>query len=172
MTQRHLIWAAAVAAFVTGAGFIVGLSDPAYYDPVTLFDYFGSVSNDLSILTSGFALLLWSRVTPLRRASLLILGAGIGMIIWTVGNVLEEIMHLQIGEDLYFVGSIAFFGLSVAAGVVTLTAPTRWRWSGLLLLGLAAGIAFEGVPFWPVMWLALAVLLARGWFDDPAQATQ
>lgn len=168
MANRHLMWAAAVAALVTGAGFIVGLSDPAYYDPVTPFDYFGSVLNDLQLAVSGVALVIWSSVTPVRRAWLLIFGAGIGLLLWTVGNVLEEIMGLKTGEFVYFFGAVSGFGLTALAGIATLTAPTRWRWSGLVLLGLSLGIGFEAIPSWPVAWLALAVLLARRWFDEPA----
>lgn len=172
MTGRHLIWAAAVAAFVTGAGFIVGLSDPVYYDPVTPFDYFGSVLNDLGLLTAGVALIIWWRVTPVRRSALLILGTGIGLLLWTVGNVLEEMVRIDLGETLYFVGAVGVFGLSAVAGVVTLTSSSRWRWSGLVLLALSASIGFEALPFSQLAWLGFAFLLARRWFDIPAQARE
>ncbi len=166
------MWASATAGVVTATGFIVQAFDPAYFDPVTPFDYFGSVLNDLGLLTAGVALIIWWRVTPVRRSALLILGTGIGLLLWTVGNVLEEIMGLDLGETLYFVGGVGAFGLSAAAGVVTLSAPSRWRWSGLVLLAISASIGFEALPFSQLAWLGFAYLVARRWFDMPAQARE
>lgn len=168
MTQRHLMWASVVAGVVGAIGFIFVSLDAAYYDPGTPFDYFGSISNDLGLLTAGVALVVWWRVTPVRRSALLILGTGAGLLLWTVGNVLEELMGLDLGETVYFVGAVGAFGLSAAAGVVTLSAPSRWRWSGLVLLAIAASIGYDVLPFAPPAWLVFAYLLARGWFDTPA----
>ena len=166
------MWASAAAGVVTATGFIVQFFDPAYYDPVTPFDYFGSVLNDVGLLTAGVALIIWWRVTPVRRSALLILGTGVGLLLWSVGNVLEEMLRIDLGETLYFVGGVGAFGLSAAAGVVTLSAPSRWRWSGLVLLAIAASIGFEALPFSPPAWLVFAYLLARGWFDTPARASE
>jgi hypothetical protein len=152
------------------AGFVVGLSDPAYYDPQTGLDYVASVLNFVGPLATGLALVVWWRVTPVRRAALLILGAGIGAVTWSFGNLLEEILRLDLGTDLYFFGATAAFGLSAAAGVVTLTAPTEWRWSGLFLLAVSAGIGFDSIPFWPVAWLGFAYVLRRGIFEKPGEA--
>ncbi len=168
MTHRHLMWAAAVAGVVGAIGFIVVSSDAAYYDPVSAFDYFGSISNDLGLLTAGVALIIWWRVTPVRRSALLILGAGVGLLLWTVGNALGEIMRLDVGDTVYFIGGVGAFGLSAAAGVVTLSAQSRWRWSGLVLLAIAASIGYDVLPFSPPAWLVFAHLLARRWFDEPA----
>lgn len=160
------MWWAAAAGLVTAAGFVIGLMDPAYYNPVTVFDYVGSYVNDATLAVSGIALIVWSRVTPVRRTRVLILAAGVGLIVWTVGNVLEEIYGLEVGTNLFFAGSITTLATTAIAGIVTLFDQTRWRWSGLLLLGLTVGIGVDSIPLFPVVWVALAVFLARGWFED------
>lgn len=169
MSERTLFGWAVAAGVLTGAGFVVGLFDPAYYAPVTGFDYLGSILNDAYLAVSGLALIIWSRATPVPRTRILILVSGVGLLLWTVGNVLEEIVGLDVGTVLFFAGSITAFTLTAAAGVVTLFNRTRWRWSGLVLLGIAAGVGVEAIPFVPIAWLSLSVLLARDWFNTPAQ---
>jgi hypothetical protein len=164
MNDRHLVRASVTAGLFEAAGFVVGFFDPAYYKPVTAFDYFGSVLNDLGLVAAGVALIIWWRISPVRSSALLVLGAGIGLALWSLGNVLEELMGLAFGETLFFVGGVGAFGLSAAAGVVTLFASSRWRWSGLVLLAISASIGFE-VPTAPVAWLVFAYLLASRWFD-------
>lgn len=170
MSERALLWWAAAAGVVTAAGFVVGLMDPAYYDPVTPFDYVGSYVNDATLAVSGLALIVWSGVTPVRRTRILILIAGVGLIVWTVGNVLEEIQGLEIGSNLFFAGSITTLTTTAIAGILTLFEQTRWRWSGLLLFGLTVGIGVDSIPLFPVVWLSLAVLLARGWFEGASRS--
>jgi hypothetical protein len=170
MDGHRLIWASFITGLLALAGFLIGLSDPAYYDPVTTLDYIASVLNDLGLLAAGATLIIWSRVTPVRRAWLFILGAGIGMILWSIGNALGEIGRLDFGDTVYFVGSIGGFGLTAAAGVVTMTAPSRWRWSGLFLLGISVGIGFDSIPIWPFAWLGFAYVLGRGLMEEPAQS--
>lgn len=165
--RTRLVWAASVTGLLSTVGLVIWWADPAYYAPETFIDYVASVINDVTLLSAGVTMLVWSGVSPVRRARFLVLGAGIGFVVWTVGNILEEIMRLEVGETLYFVGSIGAFGLSIAAGIVTLTVRDRWRWSGLFLLVIAAGIGFEGIPLWPVAWLGFAYVLASGRFDPP-----
>lgn len=160
------MWWAGAAAVVTAAGYFFGLFGPAYYDPVTAFDYLGSFINDATLAVSGLALIVWSRVTPVRNTGALILVAGVGLIVWTVGNVLEEIYGLELGTDLFFAGSITTLASTAVAGILTLFDRTRWRRSGLLLLGLTVGIGVDVIPMFPIVWTALAVLLARGWFEE------
>ena len=160
------MWWAGAAAVVTATGFIVGLLDPAYYDPVTAFDFVASFINDATLAVSGIALIVWSRVTPVNRSRPLILLGGVGLIVWTVGNVLEEIYGLELGTDLFFAGSITTLATTVIAGILTLFDQTRWRWSGLLLLGLTVGIGADSIPMFPIVWTALAALLARRWFEE------
>ena len=171
VTERHLIWASLTTGLIAVAVFMVGLSDPAYYDPVTTFDFVASVLNDLVLLSAAVALIIWWRVTPVNRSALLILGAGIALVIWSFGNVLEEIARYDLGETIYFVGGIGAFGLTAAAGVATLTSPSRWRWSGLFLLAISAGIGFDSVPIWPFAWLGFAYVLWKGLLGSPVSAT-
>jgi|GEM_PF-2701354 hypothetical protein len=171
MTDRHLVWASVTAGLLAGAGFVVGFFDPAYYKPVTAFDYFGSVLNDLGLVGAGVALIIWWRITPVRSSAPLVLGAGIGLALWAVGNVLEELIGVPLGETIYFVGGVGAFGLSAAAGAVTLFAQSRWRWSGLILLSISVSIGFEVIPTAPVAWLVFAYLLSSGWFDTPSDAS-
>ena len=53
--------------------------------------------------------------------------------------------------------------------VVTLTAPTRWRWTGLVLLTITGSLAFEDlfedILIAPIPWLVLAFVLWRGMLD-------
>ena len=80
-------------------------------------------------------------------------------------------MRIEFGENLYFVGASTAIVLTALAGVITLTAPNRWRWTGLVLLTITASFAFEDlfgdIPIAPIPWLAFAFVLWRGMLDVP-----
>ena len=171
MTVRHLMWASLITGLIVVVWFVNSLSDPAYYDPQTITDYVASVLAEIFFLAAAYTFFVWWRVTPIRRGALMLLGAAVGFILWSVGNVVEEIMRIEFGENLYFVGATTAIVLTALAGVVTLTAPTRWRWTGLVLLTITASFAFEDlfedIPIAPIPWLAFAFALWRGMLDAP-----
>ncbi len=72
MTTRHLVG----ASLVTGLGLVVlsiiGLSDPTYYDPQAVLDYAASILAIALFLGVAYTLVVWYRVTPVRRAALLL----------------------------------------------------------------------------------------------------
>jgi len=98
-------------------------------------------------------------------------GAAVGFVLWSVGNVLEEIMRIEFGEHIYFVGAGLAIVLTAIAGVVTLTAPNRWRWTGLVLLAITASFLLEDLPIAPIPWLAFAFVLWRGMLDVPTTSS-
>lgn len=159
------MWASLITGLIALIWYINSLSDPAYYDPQTLTDYLASMLAQMFFLAAAYTFVVWWRVTPVRRSALMLLGAAVGFVLWSAGNVLEEIMRIKFGEDIYFVGAGLAIILTAIAGVVTLTAPTRWRWSGLVLLAITASFLLEEVPIAPIPWLAFAYVLWRGMLD-------
>ena len=162
MTIRYL----AIASFGTGltalVGFMVGLADPAYYAPETTLDYAAATLNTLGPVAAAVALFIWWKVVQVRRGVFLILiaaGSGLG---YGVGNFLGDIAGWEPGDDLFFYGSAAFFFASFTAGVVVLTVRSNWRWSGLFLLAVAAGVGVDSALVSAIGWLALGVVLWKG----------
>ena len=176
MTVRHLMWASLITGLIVAVWFVNSLSDPAYYDPQTITDYVASVLAEIFFLAAAYTFVVWWRVTPVRRSAWMLLGAAVGFVLWSVGNVVEEIMRIDFGENLYFVGATLAIVLTALAGVVTLTAPTRWRWTGLVLLTITASFAFEdlfeAIPIVVVPWLAFAFVLWRGMLDVPKASAE
>jgi hypothetical protein len=174
MTVRHLMWASLVTGLIAVVWYVNSLSDPAYYDPETIADYAASVLAEIFFLSAAYTLAVWWRVTPVRQSALFILGAAVGFALWSVGNVLEEIMGIDLGEGIYFVGAGLAGVLTAIGGVVTLTAPTRWRWSGVVLLAIPASFLLEDVLTTAVAaipWLGFAYVLWRGMLDVPSDAS-
>jgi len=171
MTVRHLMWASLTTGLIVAVWFVNSLSDPASHDPETITDYVASVLAEIFFLAAAYTFVVWWRVTPIRRGAVMLLGAAAGFVLWSVGNIVEEIMGIEFGENLYFVGATAAIVLTALTGVVTLTAQSRWRWTGLVLLAITASFAFEDlfgdIPIAPLPWLVLAFVLWRGMLDAP-----
>ena len=171
MTVRHLMWASLTTGLIAVIWYVNSLSDPAYYDPQTIADYAASILAEIFFLAAALTLVVWWRVTPVRRSAVMLLGAAVGFALWSVGNVLEEIMRIGLGEGIYFVGAALAGVLTTLGGVVTLTAPTRWRWSGLVLLAITASFLLEDLltgAVAAVPWLGFAYVLWRGMLDPPS----
>lgn len=168
MTVRHLMWASLATGLIATIWLVSSLSDPAYYDPQTVSDYVASVLAEIMFIAFAYTYVVWWRVTPVRRGVLMLPGAAFGFVLWSAGNVLEEIMGIEFGAWLFFVGAFVAFVLTALTGVVTLTAPVRWRWSGLILLGITLSLSNQEIPIAPIPWLAFAFVLWRGLLDDPA----
>jgi hypothetical protein len=169
LTVRHLMRASLATGLLSVFWAVISLSDPAYYDPQTLVDYTASILAEILFLAFAYTFVVWCRVTPVRRSALLLLGAAFGFVLWSVGNVLEEILRIGFGEWVYFVGAGIAIIMTALAGVITLTANSRWRWSGFVLLSIVASFLLEDVllPFVPVPWIVFSFLLWRGVLDEP-----
>ncbi len=159
MTLRHLSIAALAAGLIGVVGFLIGLADPAYYDPETTLDYAAASLNTLGPVATAVALVIWWRVMPVRGASLILVAAAAALV-FGVGNFLEDIAGLK-GGDLFFYGGAALFSVLLIAAVVALTTRGNWRWTGLFLLALAAGMGLDSALVGALGWLALAAILWR-----------
>ena len=168
------MWASLITGLIAVIWFVSSLSDPAYYDPQTFVDYAASILAEIFFLSAAYTLVVWWRVTPVRRSALMLLGAAAGFALWSVGNVLEEIMGVEFGEGIYFVGAALAVGLTTLGGIVTLTAPGRWRWSGLVLVAITASFPLEDLLTGAVAaipWLAFAYVLWRETLDTPSASS-
>ena len=161
------MWASLATGLIAVVWLVSSLSDPAYYDPQTVSDYVASALAEIMFIAFAYTYVVWWRVTPVRRGVLMLPGAAFGFVLWSAGNVLEEIMGIEFGAWLFFVGAFVAFALTGLAGVVTLTAPVRWRWSGLVLLGITLSLSNQEFPIAPIPWLAFAFVLWRGVLDEP-----
>ncbi len=68
MTLRHLSIAALAAGLIGVVGFLIGLADPAYYDPETTLDYAAASLNTLGPVAAAVALVIWWRCTTRTSA--------------------------------------------------------------------------------------------------------
>jgi len=170
VTTKQLAFACLGAGLVALLGLLVGLGDPAYYAPETTLDYAGAALNTMGPLATALAMVVWWKVIPVGRRALLIPIAATTAVLFGLGNFLEDIGGLEVGGDLFFYGGAGFFAASLAAGVIVLTAPTRWRWSGLVLVALGAGVALDSAVVWVAAWLAFALVLWTDLLDEPAPA--
>jgi hypothetical protein len=125
---------------------LIELAEPAYWSPVSLLDYTAAILSSVAWAVTAIALFLWWRATPIRRGSFLLLVAAIAIAVGdSLGNLLEDVFDLWIGEWLFTnVGQIGPFAL-MAAGIVILTVSGSYRWTGLFLLLYVAGAAFSDV---------------------------
>jgi hypothetical protein len=160
MTLRHLSIAALAAGLIAVLGLLIGLADPAYYDPETTLDYAAASLNTLGPVATAVALVIWWRVMPVRGVFLIPVAAAAALV-FGVGNFLEDIAGLEAGGDLFFYGGAAHFAVLLIAAVVALTTRGNWRWTGLVLLALAAGIGLDSALVGALGWLALAEVLRR-----------
>ncbi len=160
MTLRHLVIAALTAGMIGVLGFLIGLADPAYYDPETTLDYAAASLNTLGPVTTAGALVIWWRVMPVRGVFLMPAAAAAALV-FGVGNFLEDIAGLEAGGDLFFYGGAALFAVLLIGAVLALTMRGSWRWTGLFLLTLAAGMGLDSALVGALGWLALAVILWR-----------
>ena len=121
MTLQHLAVASLVAGLVALLGLLVGLADPAYYEPETALDYVAATLNTAGPIATSVALFIWWRVVPIRRGAFLIPFAATAALVFGLGNFLEDVAGLEWGGDLFFFGGVALLASSAAAGVVALT---------------------------------------------------
>jgi len=125
---------------------VIELAEPVYWSPVSLLDYTAAILTSVAWAVTATALFLWWRATPIRRGSFFLLIAAIAIAVGdSLGNLLEDVFDLEIGEWLFTnVGQISPLAL-MAAGIVILTVRVTYRWTGLFLLLVVAGAAFSAV---------------------------
>ncbi len=171
MTQRHLMWWCFGTGLLLMAWAVISLREPAYWDPQTALDYAGSVVAQVGFVAVAVTLFVWRAVTPVQWSSVPLLGASIGFLLWALGNLLEEVLEVEAGVWAFFVGAALAHVMLLLAGVVAIVSPGRWRWSGLVLLGVLGSLLLEGIPLLtPIPWLVMALILWRGWLREPAPA--
>ena len=73
---------------------------------------------------------------------------------------------LGVGSRFVLLRRGCVFAVSIAAGVMALTARSNWRWSGLFLLALAASVALDSAMVGAVALLAFAVVLWKDLFGQ------
>ena len=136
------LWFVAAGALVLLRA-LIELAEPAYYAPVTLLDYTAAILTSAASAATAVALFLWWRATPIRRGSFLLLVAAVTTLLGdSLGNLLEDVFDLEIGEWLFSnVGQVSLYAL-MAAGIVILTVRGTYRWTGLFLLLYIAGFTF------------------------------
>lgn len=147
---------------------LIQLTDPVYYSPVTTLDYAAAWLTSIAGGTVAVAMALWWWRSPIRRGSWLLLVASLGWALSALGNLLGDVFDMSIGEGLWTAGIVGF-GVTLVAGVVALTVNSPWRWSGLFLIGYAAGWGF---PDSGGLWLSGVSLIAMAyWIDRTAAET-
>ncbi len=154
----HLRIASVVAGLVALVGLFVGLADPAYYDPVTFIDWVSAALNTAGPLAAGWALFVWWTVTSVRRGAFLILIGAIAATVFGLGNLVEDIFGLDWGFYLFGLGGMATVLSLALAGILALSVRSPLRWTGLFLLGVAAGPALDSAAVWVVVWIAFAAI--------------
>ena len=161
MKLRTLGVASVSVGIIALTGFLVGLTDPAYYSPETPIDYLAAGLNSAGPFAAAAALYIWWRTTPIRRGVFLILVTSAAAITWGLGNLIEDILDYDWGFVLFATGGITVVLTSAIAGLLALTEKHPFRWSGLFLIGVAAGPATDSALVWAVVWLAFAVFLRQ-----------
>ena len=132
--------------FVIAGGFVVAravieLAEPVYYDPETLLDYAAATLSSTAWLATAVALARWWPAMPAKQASLLLLVAAVGIAASAVGDFLEDVVDVALGEPLFTVGGVLSAVSILITGVVLLVLRGA-RWPGVLLLMFVTGSTF------------------------------
>ena len=153
----------AIAGALSVTRQLVGLADPAYYDPVTPLDFAAAWLTSLATATAALAWAAWWRQTPIRRGSWLLPVAAAAYLASAVGNVLGDVFGLaDVGETLWTAGMVATLAALLSAAL-TLTVPHPGRWSGAFLAVYALG---WGLPETGGMLIAgLALIATSLWIN-------
>ncbi len=130
------------AGFLTIGRAGIELAEPAYYNPVTLLDYTAAIGSTVAWGAMAVALFLWWRINAKRRGAIFLLLAAVGVLVSSIGNLLEDVFDVSFGEFLFsYGGMMGAISMIVASAIALLWWP-QLRWSGLFLLGIVAGSIF------------------------------
>jgi hypothetical protein len=161
---RHLrvvrtgFWFIACGAF-TLVRAAVELTEPVYYDPVSLLDYTAVVLTSAASGALAVALYSWWRTAPFGRLSIVLLVAAIATAAESLGNLLEDGFDSEFGASLYTSGGLTGAVALMVTAVVALATASPVRWSGLFLLAGLGGAIF---PDDGGLWLTGASFLGLG----------
>ena len=162
-----------VATLATGLLMVVswwlGRSEPAYYDPVTVADHLAASMNSLVPLAWAMTLTVWGRTAPVRRGHWLFPLAAAGFVGMAVFNALEDLAGQDWAGNLWAASTLLGMAATIAAGLVTLTTPVRWRWSGLALLLFLAALG-PAPLLSAATWMALAAAIP--WLSSTSPTPQ
>lgn len=142
MKQRPIAISFLAAGLLTVGRAAIELADPAYYNPLTLLDYTAAIGSTVAWGAMAVALFLWWRVTAHRRGAIFLLLAAVGVLVSSLGNLLEDVFNLGFGEFMFSYGGMIGAISLMAASVVAFAGWGQLRWSGLFLLGIVAGSIF------------------------------
>lgn len=158
--------------FVAAGGLVViraviELANPSYWSPVSFLDYSAVVGTSVAWLITSWAISLLARHPRLRRASLALMVAAAGTAISAAGNLIEDLLDVPLGGDLFSWGGIVGAIGLLLGSILVLTVTDPVRWSGIFLAAFIAGGVFpdDGGQF-----LGGVALLGLGmWFlvGDP-----
>lgn len=125
---------------------LMGLGNPLYYDPATLFDYVAVITTTLSMAALAAGIASLALTTTISGAARVVAWIPSGALaIGGVANLLEDAFGMSALRFLYGVGGLlALVGL-VALGVSTLLDGRNERGIGVVLLLL--GLAYTLPPF-------------------------
>ena len=121
---------------------LMDLADPTYWNPSSVFDYAAAVLTTVVWVATGIALFLWATSSSVRRIKVPLVIAGVGVATSGIGNFLEDVVDLDVGESLYSWGGIVGVAGIMATAAIALTVPGWVRWSALLLFVFVAGSTF------------------------------
>ncbi len=109
---------------------------------MTPLDYTAAIGSSVAWGVMAVALFLWWRMNANRRGAVFLLLAAVGVLVSSIGNLLEDVFDVGFGESLFsYGGMIGTISLMVASAVALLWWG-QLRWSGLFLLGIIAGSIF------------------------------
>ena len=157
---RRVLSAAIVAAGVAFLRFLVGLTDPTYYQPETFVDYSAALLTTGSAIATAVALWVWGSAQDRRVSTVLLRVAALAYVSWGLGNLVEDVVGWSWGDPLFVFGGMASVLVLVAAGIAILFTSRRWRWSGFVPFGLAAALAFDEMLIAAITWSGFALQLA------------
>lgn len=152
-----------LAGLTWAARSLQSFADPAYTDPVSLFDWFSVVSfSGAFLLTAAGLLILRENVRPAMNVSVAIAIVVVACVVAGVANLLEDGLGLRGLGTLFAIGSLtAWIGLFVIAAMLGISRDRSLAYVPLLT---AIGFAFfqvGGGVITLVGWLGFARVLFR-----------
>lgn len=157
---RRLLSTAIVAGGVALLGFVVGLTDPTYYQPETLVDYSAALLTTGSAIATAVSLWVWGSAQDRRVSTLLLRVAALAYSSWGLGNLIEDVIGWSWGDLLFVFGGMASVLVLAAAGIVIVITSRRWRWFGFVPVGLAAALALDEMLIAAITWFGFVLSLA------------
>jgi hypothetical protein len=161
-SMRACLVAFFVAAALSLAYAAIGFADTNSDDPQSVSDYAAVILFSAALIgvAAALAFLRQLRAAPSRSsASIGLAAAAAGAALAGVGNFIEDGLGVSAFGLLFVLGGLALIVGVLAAATMAITTAPPWRWVGVALFLLAAGIAIgeePGFALVALVWLALA----------------